>query len=317
MLGLTQNSHVGYLRLSTLLLLAWVVFSPSSTLFAAVETVAVSADNDDAEQLLNNGNMRLNSGALNIVGVNAVPQLLGIVFRNVNVDDTATICSAYIQFQARGVNPGTNPFDYDPANYTITAEAAGNPTAPIQNTNSYLSGLTKTTASVNWQPPEWLVNNQRGVDQRTADLTSIVNELIGTHGFTQNDNMLFLIEGQGSRLADSRNAGAAIGPELFIDYDSGAGCGSPTTVNTQVSNNNDDAEENLVSGAMTRGGNRLEIGTRNGGGNNKQIVGIRFQNVNVPRFAIINSADIDFTVRVTTPTPSTATVVRIFGEDID
>ncbi|WP_424365947.1 hypothetical protein, partial [Maribacter sp.] len=81
------------------------------------------------------------------------------------------------------------------------------------------------------------------------------------------------------------------------------------TVTSQVSDDNDDAEERVSDGNMSRGSSDLEL-TSDGGTN--QLVGLRFRNINVPQGATIVSADIQFTVDET-DSGSTSVVIR--GQD--
>jgi len=80
----------------------------------------------------------------------------------------------------------------------------------------------------------------------------------------------------------------------------------------RVSSSYGDAEEKVSNGAMIRGSSDLELIDDSVRGN--QIVGIRFQNVQVPQGVTISSAYIEFE---TDETGSTATSLTIYGQDID
>ena len=84
-----------------------------------------------------------------------------------------------------------------------------------------------------------------------------------------------------------------------------------TTITSQVSSDNNDAEEELSNGNMDLGSSDLEL-TSDGGTN--QLVGIRFQNINIPQGTTILSASIQFT---TDETDSGSTSVTIRGHDVD
>ncbi len=84
----------------------------------------------------------------------------------------------------------------------------------------------------------------------------------------------------------------------------------PSSVCSQVSNNSDDAEEK-ANGSVSVSSSDLELVFD---GSN-QIVGMRFLNLNIPQCAVIESADIQFTVDETNNiNPST---IQIYGETID
>jgi hypothetical protein len=84
-----------------------------------------------------------------------------------------------------------------------------------------------------------------------------------------------------------------------------------TTITTQVASANDDAEEEVSNGNMDLGSSDLEL-TRDGG--TYQLVGMRFNNINIPQGTTIISASIQFT---TDETDSGSTSVTIRGEDTD
>ncbi len=82
-------------------------------------------------------------------------------------------------------------------------------------------------------------------------------------------------------------------------------------LNIRVSNNNDDAEEEIDDGSMDRNSTDLEL-TEDGGDN--QLVGIRFRNVPLVNSETINQAYITFTVDETN---SGATNITFEGQDTD
>ena len=83
------------------------------------------------------------------------------------------------------------------------------------------------------------------------------------------------------------------------------------TEKVRVISDNDDAEERVSNGSMTRGSTDLEFGYD---GSTQQIVGMRFRSVNIPQGATINSAYIEFE---TDETDSGTTNLVIFGQDAD
>lgn len=83
------------------------------------------------------------------------------------------------------------------------------------------------------------------------------------------------------------------------------------TVNSQISDGDDDAEENTRNGAMSLRSSDLELAED---GNKDQIVGMRFNNLNIPQGALIQNAWIQFTVDESR-TGSSALTIR--GESSD
>ncbi|NNL08643.1 MAG: Ig-like domain-containing protein [Croceitalea sp.] len=68
--------------------------------------------------------------------------------------------------------------------------------------------------------------------------------------------------------------------------------GSAQTITHRIGANNDDAEERVSNGAITLNDNTLDLPFDGG---NANLVGLRFSNVNVPKFAVITNASIQFT----------------------
>jgi MSHA biogenesis protein MshQ len=85
------------------------------------------------------------------------------------------------------------------------------------------------------------------------------------------------------------------------------------TEQIRISSTNDDVEERITDGDMYRDSTDLEFGFDDFV-DGLQIVGLRFQNVNIPQGATINSAYIVFE---TDESDSGATTLVIFGEDTD
>lgn len=86
---------------------------------------------------------------------------------------------------------------------------------------------------------------------------------------------------------------------------------SGAQISVRINSDNDDAEERVSDGSMSRGSTDLEFGFD---GNTRQIVGMRFRGINIPQGATINSAYIEFE---TDETDSGTTNLVIYGENQD
>lgn len=89
-----------------------------------------------------------------------------------------------------------------------------------------------------------------------------------------------------------------------------SGGGETTTVEVRVSQSSDDAEEAVDDNSMYMDSSDLELIDDSG----EQVVGIRFQNVNIPQGATITSAYLQF---ATDETGSTTTNLTIKAQDSD
>lgn len=86
--------------------------------------------------------------------------------------------------------------------------------------------------------------------------------------------------------------------------------GTSTTVTANVNSSSDDAEETVSSGSVSLTSTDLELADETG--SIPQEIGIRFNNINVPRNATITNAYIQFTTDETDSNPVT---LAIYGED--
>ena len=152
-------------------------------------------------------------------------------------------------------------------------------------------------------------------DPQTPDLKSIVQHIVGDgNAATTTDRddwasgnaMVFIITGTGERVADSYNGSSASAPLLHVEYTSG---GTSGTYEARVSQGSDDAEEKS-SGSVSTTSSDLEM-VYDG---SNQTVGIRFQNVTIPKDATIDSAYMKFTIDEAN---SGTTSLTIKGEDLD
>jgi hypothetical protein len=172
-------------------------------------TSQVSQDNDDAEEQVSNGNIDLGSSDLELTSDGGTNQLVGIRFQNINIPQGTTIISASIQFT-------TDETDSGNTSVTIRGEDTNNANI-FSSTNSNISNRTLTTASVAWNNiPAWNTVGQSGVNQRTPDLTSIVQEIVNRGGWASGNSMAFIINGSGERTAESYNGSSAQAPVLTI-----------------------------------------------------------------------------------------------------
>jgi hypothetical protein len=154
-------------------------------------------------------------------------QVIGLRFSNMNIPSGATITNAYIQFTTRGDKaPSSGPL-------TIKAEAADNPgtfTAAYFN----ISGRTVTADSVVWPgsiDPSWGTSGggSRGLEQRTPNITSLIQNLVNRPGWASGNAMSFVFTGNGVRNSYSYNGSVALAPELVVQFSAPTG-GTGNTV---------------------------------------------------------------------------------------
>ncbi len=171
--------------------------------------VQVSDSNDDNEER-ENGTSRIRSSDLEMVDDNGI-QMVGIRFQNLQIPAGSTITNAYIQFQTDEASGGTT-------NLVIKAQNSSN--APAFSTSKFdMAGRSLLGASVNWNSvPAWNVVGQAGADQRTPNIASLVQEVIGATGWGPGNSAVFIITGSGHRAAKSYDGSTTGAPILHIEF---------------------------------------------------------------------------------------------------
>ena len=90
--------------------------------------------------------------------------------------------------------------------------------------------------------------------------------------------------------------------------------GTPVSVSVRVNQDNDDAEETVSNGDMSRGSSDLELTEDFANHGGEQEIGMRFRNINVPPGATITSAYVEF---VADESQSGQTDLVFWGENVD
>ncbi|MFT6927248.1 MAG: hypothetical protein ACJAZP_002878 [Psychromonas sp.] len=169
----------------------------------------VSASKDDAEEDPD-GSMSLRSSDLELVE-ESFTQTVGIRFTGLEIPENAIITKAYIQFKVDETkNSGDALFD-------IVGESTANASS-FDSTNFNISYRTQTSESISWSPALWSSVGATGADQRSSDLTSIVQEIVSTTGWNSGNAMVFIFSGSGKRVAESFDGDQSGAPLLYIEY---------------------------------------------------------------------------------------------------
>ncbi|MEP4535535.1 MAG: choice-of-anchor I family protein [Cyclobacteriaceae bacterium] len=172
-------------------------------------TVEITADADLTEEVIGMptndkplGFIDFSSSDLEFGSENAdgtVEQRVGARFKGLNLPADATINSAYIQFEVD--ETGKNA---DPCVQTIYVEDAVN-AAAFTATSGDLTSRTESSTTVEWTVTEgtWTEVGQAGEDQRTADISTLIQTIISKEGWMPGNAIAFFFEGTGRRVAKS------------------------------------------------------------------------------------------------------------------
>ena len=168
----------------------------------------VAVGSDDAEEKASGG-VTLTSSDLELV-YDGSNQVVGLRFAGINIPRGASIVDAHVQFQV-------DVPSVQATSLRIQGQAIDNaPTFAATTRN--VSSRARTSASVNFSPPAWPTAGAAGVDQRTPNLASILQQIIDRPGWLPGNALALLISGTGLRAAEAFEGGATRAPVLRVDY---------------------------------------------------------------------------------------------------
>ena len=183
-------------------------------------TSSVGDASDDAEENVATGEVDLISSDLEITFDNnfdelGFNQVVGLRFTDLAIPQGATIVDAYIQFTVDETNDDAVADD-EVANISINAEAIADAPEFVSTLNN-LTARLKTTAAVAWTPAEWTEEGLAGEDQKTSNIATVVQEIVSLEDWESGNAMAFFLSGDGQRVAESFEGGAA--PTLVVEFE--------------------------------------------------------------------------------------------------
>jgi len=178
-----------------------------TTSTASTLDIPITASPDDVEERPN-GNVLPGQRALDLVTESGILQTVGLRFTGVGVRSEATVTSAYVQFQARTATSATS-------NLTIKGETSNNAVA-FTAAAFNVSSRPRTTASVPWSPATWAVVGEAGANQRTPDLSPVLQEIFSRPGWASGNALALIITGTGRRVAEPFDGRRA--PVLHVEF---------------------------------------------------------------------------------------------------
>ena len=172
----------------------------------------VLATSDDAEEDVSSGAIKDLDQTILELGEESGAQLVGLRFTDIVLPKAAQIELVTIQFTA--ANTDTNSI-------SLVIHGDSNPNAAkFTLSDDNISQRALTTTSVNWSPNEWITDDD-GVDQRTPDLSAMVQEIVDQPGWFSGNSLVFIISGTGLRSAKSWDNDPAQSPQIHIEYSIG------------------------------------------------------------------------------------------------
>ena len=169
---------------------------------AAVLDQRIARSSDDAEENSKN-RVNLGSSQLNFGGGSLD---VGVRWSGLAIPVGASITTAYVQFTASQLQGQS-------ASFTLRGQAADN-AATFSTNNRDLSNRPRTGAAVAWSPGLWTA----GVDQRTPDLSAVIQEIVNRPGWASGNAIALLVTGAGNRSAWSYDGSRARAPLLHLEF---------------------------------------------------------------------------------------------------
>jgi len=235
------------------------------------ERTVYSVASDYGEEDNSDGSVDTGSSDLELVNDGSSNQTVGIQFSNVDLDQGQTITSAFVQFEVDEITS-------DPITITIHGELSTNAAAFTTSAND-VTGRTTTSASLSWTPDNWTTVNENGTDQKTVDISSIIQEIVNQGGWANGNSLVLIFSGPtgNTRTAETDPlliVSTPFDPTPTLDFIAG-----------------DYAEEDNSDGSIDLGSSDLEL--PNDGGTN-QTVGIFFPGITLDQGQIVTSAYLQF-----------------------
>jgi hypothetical protein len=168
----------------------------------------VAANADDAEESAT-GVMNLTSTDLDMT-FEVTNQTIGLRFNPVPIPHNAQIINAWIQFKVDETSS-------DPTLLTIRAQASDDPPVFAGGAGNVSSRPTGTR-SATWAPVAWTVVGAQGPEQRSADLSKVISEIVHRPGWSAGHAMVLILTGPGRRVAVSRDGDPAGAPVLHVEH---------------------------------------------------------------------------------------------------
>lgn len=193
--------------------------------FSKTETSRIADGMNDVEEKPD-GTIYTNSSDIELV-YDGGDQIIGLRFTGLNIFPGATIGSASIQFTVDERSSGACALSIRGHNVDHSP--------PFTSAKKNVSERETTSAEVTWEPPPWLTAGEAGEDQRTPDLSPIIQEIVNRPSYTQSSAVSIIITGTGKRTAEAYEGSAASAPLMTVAYSYGTGSstGAPAPDDTR------------------------------------------------------------------------------------
>lgn len=236
---------------------------------------------------------------------------VGMRFAAMNIPQGVAIKSAYIDFVPAAVN-------IDKASFVFKGERTPDSDSLTSGIN-ILSSRTRTAASTAWSESDlgvWdliggLINPNEV--KTSPDISPVIQEIVNQADWCGGNALTVFLESavlnSGIRSFYSGETATDFAPVLRVSYSSAdpkadTGCRQSIGV-AYVTDSSDDAEERTSNGSVSLNSSDLELTTD---GSNNQVVGMRFNNVQIAQGGEVVEAIINFVAKGTSFGSSSLTI---------
>ena len=122
----------------------------------------------------------------------------------------AHITRAYVQFAVEQAHTEATVV-------SIEGEASDNAPAFVNTSHNIVNRL-RTLNHVSWTLPAWPTAGVAGLDQRTPDLSAVIQEIVDRSGWASGNRLVLIVTGSGIHPALSFEGKAAAAPLLHVEY---------------------------------------------------------------------------------------------------
>jgi hypothetical protein len=172
---------------------------------AKIVVSQVDSTNDDAEEQAS-GSVSRGSSDLELVD----GQTVGMRFNRIDIPQGATIIKAYIQFTV-------DETDSVDAVLKIEGEDVDD-AQTFSSSSGDISSRDRTSTDVEWRPMPWTSVGDAYDDQKTPDITSVIQKIVDRDGWASGNSLVIIITGDGVRTAESYNGDRASAPVLHVEF---------------------------------------------------------------------------------------------------
>ncbi|WP_179333186.1 choice-of-anchor D domain-containing protein [Winogradskyella costae] len=278
------------IKKSTFMIMMLLITAYSFSQTVSVDIPINGSAGSAEENFSGSGEVYTGSSDLELYHDGTDEQVVGLYFQNIGLPQNAVITNAYIQFQVDENGAGD-------VIVNVTGDDTDNASSFVGNAAYGVSSRPSTTANVDWAIASWDGQiGQASTDQRTPDISAILSEITSRSGWAEGNSMVFKFTGvsrsDGAWREAENNSGGT--PSLHIEYTAEPSEVVISTVNITANEDDGTAEEAFSgSGFVSTISSDLELYYD---GTTEQVVGVRFENINLPQNAVVTNAYVQFEV---------------------